>query len=221
MLVASTEVCSRWSLPLLYWTGVISITTVTRAVILHQFLCCWSCCAQLCLPARHCSFGLKVTQFYRLPFCPHLQVPRPSPPPPSCWFPGRSLNVLTKPPSRALHLLLPFLVLGCPRHTPSCSLTSSNSRLEYHSARGPPWPWYKQQPCPALRHRSARLITADAGPDRLADPLYVGSLLWAELFPHPNSRVEVPALGTSECGLQTEQDPTVLAPHCTMSSACL
>lgn len=59
MLVASTEVCSRWSLPLLYWTGVISITTVTRAVILRQFLCCWSCCAQLCLPARHCSFGLK------------------------------------------------------------------------------------------------------------------------------------------------------------------
>lgn len=105
----------------------------------------------------------------------------------------------------------PLLILSLPP-IPGSSITLPE---------GLPGPGIRQQPCPALWHRSAHLISVDAGPDRLADPLYVGSLLWAELFPHPNSRVEVPALGTSECGLQTEQDPTVLTPHRAISSACL
>ena len=85
----------------------------------------------------------------------------------------------------------PLLVLSLPS-IPGSSITL----LE-----GLPGPCIRQQPCPALRHRSAHLITIDAGPGQLADPLYVGSflhLLWAEMFPHPDSCAEVPALGTSE-----------------------
>lgn len=108
----------------------------------------------------------------------------------------------------------PLLVLSLPS-IPGSSITL----LE-----GLPGPCIRQQPCPALWHRSAHLITVDAGPDQLVDPLYVGSflhLLWAEMFPHPDSRAEVPALGTSECSLQTQRDPTALAPDPAISSASL
>ena len=58
-LVVNAEVCSEWSLPLLYQTGIIFNITFIYTVILHQFLCCWSSCAQLCLLIRHYSFALK------------------------------------------------------------------------------------------------------------------------------------------------------------------